>query len=83
MTKYTINYNTGVTQEVEGTLDDAKAAAKKGASYTQEKITIHDALTGAVVSTARWWGIVPDEDFEDDILLQFGDAGYYSVWEDA
>lgn len=39
---FTIYYNNGLFDECDGTLDEAKAAADEGASYTQCDISIED-----------------------------------------
>lgn len=77
MTTYTINYNTGVTEEFEGTLEGAKQSALEGISYTQEHVSIEQ--DGEQVTVARWVGVEADED--DEVLVHVGD-GFYQVWSD-
>lgn len=52
--KYTIDYNTGITEEFEGTLAEAKAKADGNVNYTQQNIDIIDE-NDAVVATRKWW----------------------------
>ena len=52
--KYTIDYNTGITDEFEGTLAEAKAEADENICYTQQNIDILDE-NDTVVATRKWW----------------------------
>ncbi|MCY7574254.1 hypothetical protein [Bacillus pumilus] len=79
MEKLKINYHTGVSEEVEGNLEEAKEIAKKGMSYTQEKVTI-ETMDGDVLATSYWYGVEPEED--DSVLEQFGSYGFYQTWDD-
>jgi hypothetical protein len=80
MEKYIINYHTGAgNEEVEVyDLDEAKELAKEGIAYTQEKVTI-ETLEGEVITTARWYGVKPQED--DSVLVEVG-GGFYQAWDD-
>lgn len=81
---YTINYQTGITEEIEGTLEQAKAMADEGAAYTQQDITILDEK-GETVACRSWWGVAydPDEtDETEDEVIQFGSFGHYSAWRE-
>lgn len=81
MRKFIINYNTGAgNREVEGAsnLEEVKALAIQGISYTQENISIEDE-SGNVLSVARWYGVEPEED--DDVLEIVGN-GFYAEWQD-
>lgn len=78
MTKYTINYHTGVSEEVEVMdLQEAKELAYNGISYTQENVSIEQ--DGEVITTAYWYGVVPSED--DEVLVEIG-GGHYQTWSD-
>lgn len=80
--KYTIDYNTGITDEFEGTLSEAKAEADKNVCYTQQNIDILDE-NDAVVATRKWWGVEYDENNEDiyeEDPISYGKFGYYSSW---
>lgn len=79
MTNYVIDYNTGVRNDFEGTLEEAKDAAEHGMAYTQEHVDILE--DGVLVSRARWYGYAPDED-EEDVLMRFGEHGFYVNWDD-
>ena len=50
--KYTIDYNTGITDEFEGTLAEAKAEADENICYTQQNIDILDE-NDTVVATRK------------------------------
>lgn len=78
MTTYTINYQTGITEEVQGTLEKAKQAAIDGMEYTQENVLIQ--LEGETVTTSRWYGTEPEDD--DSVLVQYADYGFYQTWDD-
>lgn len=80
--KYIICYNTGAgDEEIEGTLEEAKAYADKHACYTQQDIDIYDE-SDKHICLRGWSGCLSDlEDQEDPI--QFGDFGYYGDWTDA
>lgn len=79
MEKFTINYHTGVIEEVEvEDLAEAKAIAEEGMAYTQENVTIEQ--DGEVITTS-YWCPVPAED-EDEVLFDFGDFGFYQPWTD-
>nr|DAW81127.1 MAG TPA: hypothetical protein [Caudoviricetes sp.] len=77
--KYFIDYHTGVTEEIEGTLEDAFAAAEEGMAYTQENVTI-ESENSTEKYISHWYGVVPEED--DMVLMQFGDYGFYCAWEE-
>lgn len=80
MKKYVINYHTGVTNVVEvDSLQEAKEIAQDGMTYTQENVTI-ETEDGEVITKSRWYGAAPDED--DQVLMQFGDYGFYQIWID-
>lgn len=80
---YTIDYNTGVTEDVAGTLEEAMAVADDGAAYTQQPITITDEA-GNTVARRPWCGLAYNpaevEDSEDEII-GFGNYGYYGAWD--
>jgi len=74
-----IDYRTGITNKLEGvTLDEAKAIAVDGMSYTQASMDIKNEA-GETITTATWYGVAPDED--DDVLLEIG-SGFYTIWSD-
>jgi len=77
---YNVNFNTGAgnKNEIE-TLQKAMEAADKGASYTQENITIENTTTGETIAMRKWYGCT--EGIEDiDNPIQFGDFGFYGDW---
>lgn len=80
---FRIDYNNGLWDECDGTLDDAKAAADEGAAYTQCDITIEDE-NGEEVARRKWYGVQFDpaetETTEDDVI-QFGSFGFFDRWE--
>lgn len=80
--KYTIDHNTGITDEFEGTLAEAKAEADENVCYTQQNIDILDE-NDSVVATRKWWGVQYDENnddvFEED-PISYGKFGYYTSW---
>ena len=79
MKKFIINYQTGVTEEIEVyDLKEAKENAKEGIAYTQENITI-ETLEGKILTTSRWYGVLPEE---DDAVLEIIEGGFYQVWDD-
>lgn len=83
--KFHVCYGTGAGDfETEGTLEEAKVAADKGAAYTQQDIRITDE-DGNEVSRRRWCGVQYDpdavEDTEDEVI-QFGSFGHYAAWID-
>lgn len=79
MKNYLINYQNGFTQNVEvQNLEEVKAEVLDGISYTGCSITIE--LDGEIVSRLNWYGIEPAE--EDEVLVRFGDFGFYSNWID-
>jgi hypothetical protein len=69
-----------VGDEPFATLDDAKAAAEEGLSYTQQPVKIINLATGEVAAELPWWGVPPTED--DVVTAQFGDYGFYGEWID-
>ena len=79
---FTINYNNGLWDERDGTLDEAKAMADEHAGYTQCDISIEDE-TRAEVDRRRWYDVPFDpsetETAEDDVI-QFGTFGFYDRW---
>lgn len=80
---FTINYNNGFLVECDGTLDEAKAAADEGASYTQCDISIEDE-NREEVARRRWYGVPfdPAETETDEAdVIQFGSFGFFDRWE--
>lgn len=78
MEKFTINYHTGVTQEIEVyDLNEAKEVAKEGISFTQENVSIEQ--DGETLAVAQWYGVKPSE--EDEVLETVG-GGFYQRWSD-
>lgn len=75
---YVINYNTGVVEKVEGTLEEVKQRAYEGMAYTGHSVNIEDE-EGTVVSQSVWWGVLPEE--HDEVLVQIAN-GFYQEWED-
>jgi len=92
--EYYINYNTGAGNEYfNGTLAEAKAAADKGAAYTQVDIIISKKdplfeISGEWLPVARrrWYSGEFDpelyEDGEDADVIRFGNFGYFDEWYD-
>jgi uncharacterized membrane protein YdfJ with MMPL/SSD domain len=80
MEKYMVNYGTGAGNSYHATIDEAKAAAKDGMTYTQQSVKIIDTDTDDVVSVSRWWSVAPTD--ESDVLCQIGSFGYYADWQD-
>ncbi len=84
MAKYDIKYGTGAGDfEVTGTLEEAKAAADDGASYTQQNIKICEGAS--LVAHRPWFGIAFDPDvteYTEDEVIQFGSFGHYGAWMD-
>lgn len=81
---YIINYKNGITEECEGTLEQAKKIADDGAAYTQSDIVIANK-DGEEVAIRRWYGVPYDPDATDDAedeVIQFGTFGHYSGWLD-
>lgn len=80
MEKFIIDYNTGITDEVEvADLAEAKKIAEEGMAYTGVSVIIKDS-NGEAVTESRWWPHAPtDEDF---VLVQIGSEGFYEVWSD-
>ena len=82
MEKYTINYHTGITEEVEvNDLDEAKEIAKEGIRYTQQNVSIESE--GTVITVSRWNGVEPsEEDIEDGNVLETIGGGFYGMWNE-
>lgn len=76
--KWFIDYKTGITKEVEGTLEKAFSVAEEGMAYTQQSVTIKSE-DDSDVYISRWWGMPPEE--TEPILFGFGDYGFYSPWK--
>jgi hypothetical protein len=79
MKKYFIDYQTGAgNQSIKGTLEEAIERAIKGARYTQESILIFEANNlEQPVAVLRWYGVKAT--INDDVTVDFGDYGYYSI----
>jgi hypothetical protein len=79
---YVINYQTGIKDEVDmEDLEEVKEFAEERMAYTKENVTI-ETEEGEVLSISRWYGVSPDEEDEDSILLTFGEYGFYQKWVD-
>ena len=83
MKTYMVNYNTGLGAQSEEFTDlaAAKAAALEGMSFTGQAVTIHDQH-GEKVTISEWCTVWPEEVKENEIMIQFGSAGYYKLWSD-
>jgi len=79
--KYTVNYNTGIIEEIEGELHEVMEAVDDGAAYTQQDVVIYNDL-GNEVARRRWWGTELDPEYADGDEITFGDFGHYTGWED-
>ena len=75
---FIIDYHTGITEKINGTVEEAKALAEKGIAYTGETISIYDESTDTLVACLTWYG-VPASD-EDIVTADFGDFGFYGEW---
>jgi len=78
MSKFIINYQTGIREEVEGTLQDAMKEADKGAAYTQQNIAIEDE-NGNVIAQRNWYGTISGIE-ECENVIRFGNFGFYADW---
>ena len=82
---YMIRYNTGAgDEEVNGTLDEAKAIADDGAAYTQQDIVIEDE-DGNEVARRVWYGVELTDEYmtdDEDKYITFGSFGFYAPWND-
>lgn len=85
MDEYYIMYGTGAGDEVfNGSLEDAMKIAEEGTSYTQNSVAIcvkdeNEESGYKTVAILPWYGVEPSED--DEVVVQFGDLGYYGAWE--
>lgn len=75
---FIINYHTGVTEKINGTLEEAQALAEEGIAYTGESISIYEEDTENLVVRLPWYG-VPATD-GDKVTADFGDFGFYGEW---
>ena len=73
---YTIDYRTGVIEDVTGTLEEAMSVADDGAAYTQCDIVILDA-SGDEVARRRWWGTAYDPNETEDTQEEIVDFGAF------
>ena len=89
--RYIVDFGTGVGNSSADSLDDAKVIAERDATYTQSSIYIidrnklpddydSDDYDKATVSQLPWCGVQPEED--DEVLVDFGDYGFYGEWID-
>ncbi|WP_431818839.1 hypothetical protein [Bacillus pumilus] len=80
MEKYILDFNNGMTEEIEVVdLDAVKEAAENEMAYTQESVYIKDP-EGRVLLVSRWNGVEAEDD--DEVLCEFGTFGFYSNWEE-
>ncbi|MFA5559213.1 MAG: hypothetical protein WDA59_07160 [Methanofastidiosum sp.] len=85
MKKYLVNFGTGAGNEYADTIEEAKRIAVEQASYTQASIKIElvnedDEEENEVIARLPWWGVQPGED--DEVIVDFGEFGFYGEWED-
>ena len=75
-----INWNNGMVEEFEGTLEKAMEEAVERAGYTGESITIEesDGYESKILATLPWYGVAAEED--DIVTADFGDLGFYGEW---
>jgi hypothetical protein len=85
---YYIDHGTGAGNEtVIGTLDEAKARAEEGMSYTQTSVAIYESYAdfkndAEPVAISRWRGVKYDPEVNDEEpCADFGDFGYNAAWE--
>lgn len=83
MKKYMIDYQNGLVDEIGAiNLDDAMDQVMESLTHTQNSIKILDECNNHL-ATLPYYGYDPsiDDDLEeDDILVAFGDFGFYSNW---
>lgn len=81
---YTIDYNNGVVNTCDGSLEDAKKLADDCAGYSQHNIYINNDK-GERVAGRSWYGVQfdpADTDETEDEVIQFGSYGYFGAWYD-
>lgn len=78
MTKkqFLIDYQTGITENFEGSLEGAQRTAEEGMSYTQQDVLIIEDNDRRYKS--NWQGVEAGED--DEVLASFGSNGFYTPW---
>ena len=79
MEKFIINYGTMVEDVEVEDLQEAKEIAINGMGYTGQAVVIEDE-EGSEVTRSEWFGV--DGSDEDNVLVQFGNTGYYQIWND-
>ena len=75
---YIIDYGLGITDKVNGTIDDAFNIAQKNMSYSQRNVYITNTYDQTESYVSCWIGCSPNKN--DDILVAFGDFGFYEKW---
>ncbi len=73
---YYINWNNGLIDEFEGTLEEAKEFADEYSAYTQCDISIEDENQEKIL-TRFWYGVQATE--EDEDIIEIGN-GFYGSW---
>ena len=80
MKKFIIDYSNGITEKIEAdSLNEVKKMAVAGMSYTCQPVIIRDN-NGHEITRSEWFGV--DGNDNDHVLIQFGNSGYYQVWND-
>ena len=83
MNKYIIDYQNGFVDEIScENLEDAMIQVKESLTYTQNNVKIFDENNNQL-AILPYYGYDPsiDDDLEeDDILVAFGDFGFYGQW---
>ncbi len=76
---YYINWNNGLIDEFEGTIEEAKMYADENSAYTQCDISIEDENQEKIL-TRFWYGVqATEEDKEDEDIIEIGN-GFYASW---
>ncbi len=76
--KFIIDFGT-MTEEFEGTLEEAKEQALNMMGHTERDVIIADD-EGNEITRSQWFGV--DGNDEEFVLEQFGSSGYYQIWSD-
>nr|DAG62750.1 MAG TPA: hypothetical protein [Caudoviricetes sp.] len=78
---YTINWNNGLKEDINETLENVKSYADEMSSYTQQDIIIENEK-GREVCRRIWYGVKAEEEDREKGIIEFGNFGFYDEWQE-
>lgn len=76
---YYINWNNGLKNEFNGTINEAKEYADERINYTQANVTIENEKEEKIY-IRKWYGTKASEEDKERNIIEYGNFGFYDEW---